>query len=123
FVSGKSNQEGSTICLKMADNVPRLGFSIDLKEKLNIVGSFRAIKAQYKSILICVNENYFEGLVFSKMLNMYYKYLDIDDFGCFDIELILKKNKFNQKKSINNKIDIFFTKWNDNQAYLIAGVV
>lgn len=122
FSSREKSEGNSTICLEMSDNIPKLGFSIKLKEKLNIVGKYRALKTQYKSILISVNENYFEGMIFSKMLNMYYKYLDIDDFGCFDIELILKDSKKNQK-NIDKNVDIFFTKWTGNKAYLIVGVM
>lgn len=114
FVSSYKNlsrlQKDSDLLLTLKEVKPVYAFSIDLShdKKYLIKGTFISGNNNRKSLLVCVEENAFEGLYYSKHLRMYFKYIDVT-LEDFSFTLVRREDSISHKKSKN--LNIYFSLW------------
>ncbi|OYQ81596.1 hypothetical protein B9T19_02695 [Ignatzschineria sp. F8392] len=115
FISSYKNtsrlQKDSDLLLTLKEVKPVYAFSIDLSNdrKYLIKGTFISENNNRKSLLICVEEDIFEGFHYSKQLRMYFKYIDVTSED-FVFSLVIREDFMLYEKSEN--LNIYFSLWN-----------
>lgn len=103
-------QKDHDLLLTLKEVKPIYAFSIDLSSdrKYLIKGTFISENNNRKSLLVCVEEDVFEGFYYSKQLRMYFKYIDVT-LEDFVFSLVIREDSISHEKSKN--LNIYFSLW------------